>query len=107
VKVRFTRPALADLETILDYIVAHSPKGARNVQSRLQTFIDLLAVHPLIGTRTDEPSIRRLPTPPYPYPYLIFYEVAEEEIIIHAVRHTARNPSSMPGSPDHEKYGAS
>ena len=95
-KVRFTRPALADLETILDYIAAHSPKGARNVQSRLQTFIGLLAVHPLIGTRTDDPSIRRLPTPPYPY--LIFYEVAEAEIIIHAVRHTARDPSSMPGS---------
>ena len=54
-----------------------------------------IAVHPLIGTRTDEPSIRRLPTPPYPY--LIFYEAAEEEIIIHAVRHTARDPSSMPG----------
>ncbi|MGO9234022.1 MAG: type II toxin-antitoxin system RelE/ParE family toxin [Methylocella sp.] len=94
-KVRFTRPALTDLETILDYIAAHSPKGARKVQSRIGAFIGLLAVHPLIGTRTDDPSIRRLPT--LPYPYLIFYEVAEEEIIIHAVCHTARDPSSMPG----------
>jgi toxin ParE1/3/4 len=37
-----------------------------------------------------------LPTPPYPY--LIFYKVAEDEIIIHAIRHTARDPSSMPGT---------
>ena len=33
-----------------------------------------------------------------PYPYLIFYEVADAEVIIHAVRHGARNPSGMPGA---------
>jgi toxin ParE1/3/4 len=33
-----------------------------------------------------------------PYPYLIFYEATESEIIIHAVRHAARDPSSMPGA---------
>jgi len=35
--------------------------------------------------------------PALPYPYLIFYEAAENEIIIHAVRHAARDPSGMPG----------
>jgi plasmid stabilization system protein ParE len=53
-------------------------------------------VHPDIGVRTDDPVIRRLSAPPYPY--LIFYEVSETEIIIHAVRHAARDPSGMPGS---------
>jgi toxin ParE1/3/4 len=96
VRIRYTRPALADLDATLHYIAAHSPQGAKRVQSRIQAFIGLLAAHPLIGTRTDDSSIRRLPTSPYPY--LIFYEVAEDEIIIHAIRHTARNPSSMPGS---------
>jgi toxin ParE1/3/4 len=95
VRVRFTRPALADLDAILDYVAANSPHGAQHVQSRSQAFIGHLAVYPLIGTRTGEPSIRRLPIPPYPY--LIFYEAAEEETIIHAVRHSARDPSSMPG----------
>jgi hypothetical protein len=33
-----------------------------------------------------------------PYPYLIFYEVTHEEIVIHAVRHGARDPSGMPGT---------
>jgi plasmid stabilization system protein ParE len=55
-----------------------------------------LAVHPLIGTRTDDPLIRRLPIPHYPY--LVFYQVAGDEIVIHAVHHAARDPSSMPGS---------
>jgi hypothetical protein len=33
-----------------------------------------------------------------PYPYLVFCEVGEDKIIIHAIRHTARDPSSMPGA---------
>jgi toxin ParE1/3/4 len=33
-----------------------------------------------------------------PYPYLIFYEVTETEIVIHAVRYAARDPAGMPGA---------
>lgn len=95
VKLRYTRPALGDLESILDYIQARSPGGATTVSRRLRAAIDLLAERPYLGTRTDDPTFRRLATPPYPY--LVFYEVAESEIIIHAIRHAAREPSSMPG----------
>jgi len=96
VKLRFTLPALADLNSILDYIGAHLPQGAKRVQGRIQNIIGLLSSHPDIGVRTEDPTIRRLSTPPYPY--LVFYEIAETEIIVHAVRHAARDPSSMPGS---------
>jgi toxin ParE1/3/4 len=96
VKLRFTLPALADLDSILDYIAAHSPQGAKRVQGRIQNIIGLLLSHPDIGVRTEDPAIRRLSTPPYPY--LVFYEIAQTEIIIHAVRHAARDPSGMPGS---------
>jgi toxin ParE1/3/4 len=68
VKLRYTLPALADLSAILDYI----------------------------GSRTNDPVIRRMTTTPYPY--LIFYEATDTQIIIHAVRHAARQPSGMPGS---------
>jgi plasmid stabilization system protein ParE len=33
-----------------------------------------------------------------PYPYLVFYEATDAEIIIHAVRHGARDPSDNPES---------
>ena len=95
-KLRYTRPALADLESILDYIAAHSPQGARRVQGHLQAVIDLLLVHPRIGRRTDDPLIRRMTAARHPY--LVFYEIGEDEIIIHAVRHNARDPGTMPGS---------
>jgi toxin ParE1/3/4 len=96
VRLRFTLPALADLTAILDYIAAHSPQGAKRVQARIQALIDLLLLHPHIGARTDNPAIRRLATPPYPF--AVFYEATESEIIIHAVRHLARDPSGMPGT---------
>jgi toxin ParE1/3/4 len=96
VKLRYTLPALADLRGILDYVAAHSPRGARRVQARLQAIIDLLLLYPNMGRRTNDPSVRRMTTPPYPY--LVFYEATETEIIIHAIRHAARDPSSMPGS---------
>jgi plasmid stabilization system protein ParE len=96
VRLRYTLPALADLDQILDYIVARSPQGARKVQGRIRAVIDLLLRYPYIGSPTADPSIRRLTTPPYPY--IIFYEVAGDEVVIHAVRHGARDPSGMPGS---------
>jgi len=96
VKLRYTLPALADLDMILEHIDLKSPQGAAHVKGRIKTIINLLLLHPLVGTRTDDPSIRRMATPPYPY--LIFYEATNDELIIHAVRHAARTPSSMPGS---------
>ncbi len=59
-RLRYTRPALADLEAVLDYIAARSPQGARRVQARIQGVIDLLTQHPFIGTRTNDPAIRRI-----------------------------------------------
>jgi toxin ParE1/3/4 len=82
VKLRYTLPALADLSAILDYIAAHSPQGARRVQTRIQAFTELLFLHPHIGRRTNDPAIRQMTTTPYPC--LIFYEITETEIIIHA-----------------------
>lgn len=95
-KLRYTLPALADLNAILEYIAARSPQGARRVHARIQAIIDLLLLYPGIGTRTDDPTVRRMITSPYPY--LIFYEPTETEIIIHAVRHAARDPAGMPGA---------
>jgi toxin ParE1/3/4 len=96
VKLRYTLPALADLSAILDYIAAQSPQRARRVQARIQAVAELLIQYPHIGRRTNDPAIRRMVTAPYPY--LIFYEATNTEIIIHAIRHAARNPSGMPGS---------
>lgn len=35
-----------------------------------------------------------------PYPFLVFYEIGSQEIIVHAIRHGARDPGEMPGKRD-------
>jgi toxin ParE1/3/4 len=90
-RLRYTLPALADLTSILDYIAERSPRGAARIHARIRAVADLLLRYPLAGATTDDPTIRRITTTPYPY--LIFYEAADAEIIIHAVRHGARDPS--------------
>jgi plasmid stabilization system protein ParE len=96
-RLRYTVPALADLAAVLDYVAARSPQAATRIHARIHAVINLLLTHPRIGVRTEDPAIRRVNTSPYPY--LIFYEVTEDEIIVHAVRHGARDPSGMPGAP--------
>ena len=91
-RLRYTLPALADLASILDYIADRSPQGAGRIHARIQTVAELLLSHPLAGAATDDPTIRRMTT--LPYPYLIFYEATDAEIIIHAVRHGARDLSA-------------
>src|SRR4051812_45397239 len=95
-RLRYTLPALADLESILDYVVDHSPQGSSRIQARIRAATDLLLRYPQAGAVTDDPAIRRVTT--RPYPYLVFYEVTDAEIIIHAVRHSARDPSDNPRS---------
>lgn len=73
-KLRYTNPALSELDEVLDYIALRSPQGAP----------------------TNDPRIRRIGA--HPFPYLIFYEVTAAEVIIHAVRHGARDPTDMPGA---------
>jgi plasmid stabilization system protein ParE len=90
-RLRYTLPALADLASILDYIADRSPQGAARIGTRIRAVTDLLLRYPRSGAVTDDPAIRRITTTPYPY--LIFYEATDAEIIIHAVRHGARDPS--------------
>jgi toxin ParE1/3/4 len=51
--------------------------------------------HPYAGQVTSKPRARRISAAPYPF--VIFYEVTDEEIIIVAVRHTSRDPASNLG----------
>jgi plasmid stabilization system protein ParE len=45
VKVRYTRRAFHQMNTVLDYIEDHSPQGARHVKQRLQAPVELVAAH--------------------------------------------------------------
>jgi toxin ParE1/3/4 len=94
VKLRYILRAAAELSKVLGYIEEHSPQGGRRAQARIQAVINLLSRYPHAGQLTTKGGLRRVVASPYPY--LIFYRAAEDEIVIHGVRHGARRPSSKP-----------
>lgn len=95
-KLLYTLRAADELDEVLEYIEKRSPQGAHRVQMRIQLVINLLLQHPHAGRLTSKGHLRRMAASPYPY--LIFYHATDDEIVIHGVRHSARNPSSMPTS---------
>lgn len=94
-KVRYTRPAAADVVALLEFLAEQSPQGARRVRDRLRDIERLLVQFPLSGQVTRLGWLRRIVM--RPYPYLLFYEATEAEVIIHSVWHGARDPSDLPG----------
>jgi addiction module RelE/StbE family toxin len=89
-KVRYTRRALTNIDRIFRSIARDNPDAAARVVARIEGLVSRLADIPYMGEAADIPGIRRLPTSRFPY--LIFYEVTADEIIIHHVRHGARRP---------------
>jgi toxin ParE1/3/4 len=93
-KLRYTPKALAELDEILSYITERSPQGARHVHERIQAMTSLLLQYPQAGQLTSHPRLPRITTPPYPF--AIFYEATDDEIIVVGLRYSARDLSDNP-----------
>ena len=91
-RLRVTKRAASQIEKALEYIEADSPQGANHVRERIQTLFRLLTQHPYAGQATDLPGVRRLALSPYPY--LLFYRVTDDEVIVQRMRHTSRRTAS-------------
>jgi toxin ParE1/3/4 len=87
-KVRFTRPALDDLDRIYDYISKDNPAAASRVVTRLIDRAMDLAQAPSQGREVDEPNARVIVVPRFRY--FIFYTIEGDEIHITHIRHTSR-----------------
>jgi toxin ParE1/3/4 len=94
-RLRYTLPALADLKSILDYIADRSPQGAAHIHTRIRAVTELILQYPLAGAVTDDSTIRRVATTPYPY--LIFYETLKSSFTrcatVRAILPTRCDPS--------------
>jgi plasmid stabilization system protein ParE len=93
--LRYTSIAATELAALLDYIRHQSPTGADKVAARLQRLIAMLPEFPQMGRATQMATLRVLAA--NPYPYLIFYEVADDELIIIGFRHALQDPDTHPG----------
>jgi toxin ParE1/3/4 len=89
-KIRHTRRALLDQESIFDYLDERSPKGALNVQRAIVRAIRSLAEFPRLGRLTDATEVRELNVPRYPYK--VYYRIDGDEIWIVHIRDARRRP---------------
>lgn len=88
--VVFAPRALRDLEGIATYLNDRSPSGVIHVLDAIKSSIDALAAFPEIGRIVDGAGHRRFPV--LGFPYVIFYRIAESELLILHLRHTSRRP---------------
>jgi plasmid stabilization system protein ParE len=93
-RIRFSTAALRQIDKALAYIAERSPAGATKIEARLSTILMLLRLQPQAGLKTRLPRIRRIFLTPYPY--LLDYDLGDDEIVILRFRHTSRSPASIP-----------
>lgn len=87
--IRFDRRALADLQSIHDYIAERNPAAARRVIASIRTSIGYLAENPLMGV-TERRGFGRLLVEPR-YRYVISYSVTDAAVEIRYVFHPRQN----------------
>lgn len=97
-KIVYAPRALSDIDEILAYIQARSPRGAHRVSLAIEYAIEMCALSPHAAGKTNEPNVYRRPLGRYRY--TIFYRTLAdgEGIEIARVVHSARvrNLQNMP-----------
>ena len=95
-KVRLSTLALAELDNILAEIAAHSPEGARKVESRLRAALQRVAEFPKSAQQvTQRPGIFRAPL--VRYPYSVYFQILRDEVVVLRIRHDRRRSLYRPG----------
>ena len=90
-KLRYSPRATADLVAIADYLTERNPFAARTVEVAIRKTIELLGEFSGSGRAlTQRPNVRVMPLARYPY--LVFYTVTANEVLILHIRHGARRP---------------
>ena len=87
-RTRWTRPALADLEAIGDFVARDNPNAAAHVVKRIVEQVEKLRDHPHVGRSGRILGTRELVITQTPY--IVPYRVVDDDIQILAVLHGAR-----------------
>jgi plasmid stabilization system protein ParE len=88
-RVRFSAPALAELNAILADLAEKNPFAARRFEYRIRGVAERIGRFPRGFQEVEErPGVRRVPL--VRYPYLVFYKVFDDDAIVLRIIHGAR-----------------
>ena len=88
-RLRYSPRSIEDLENIRHYIAEDNPKAAWVVASFIRRSIRTLEEFPYQGRATARESVRRLVVTNYPY--LVYYRVNDEGVLVLTVLHAAQD----------------
>jgi toxin ParE1/3/4 len=86
-KLRLTTAALRDLNDIFEYLNSQNPRAARSVINAIERSINLLTEYPMSARQTDMIDVRVRPLSKYPF--LVFYQPADTELLVLRIRHSS------------------
>jgi plasmid stabilization system protein ParE len=90
-RLRYADSALADLDAIHEYQVAHWATARATFEARLTAIEKRVLQFPHSAPEVSErPGVRVVAF--IDLPYRLFYRVSEEAIEVLAIRHTSREP---------------
>jgi toxin ParE1/3/4 len=90
VRLRYSETAFRQIDKALHHVALEAPQGAQNIGGRIRAVLALILEHPFAGQATSRMGVRRVLVTPYPY--VIYYRVKAEEILVTRFRHTSRRP---------------
>jgi toxin ParE1/3/4 len=94
VKVRWTRLALADLDSVYEYIAPDDPSVALRVMERIERAVSVLSRHPEAGRAGRTGGTRELVVSGTPF--IVPYRFRRDAIQVLAVIHASRKwPTSL------------
>lgn len=92
-RLRYAPRARTDIAAIHEYIAEHNRSAATAVVRQIRSTSVLLARYPGLGRETDIPGVRVFPIARYPY--LVYHQVRNNEVVILHVRHGRRDAPTV------------
>jgi addiction module RelE/StbE family toxin len=89
-KVVLAKRAARDIRAIEAYVRNENPQAAKDTIAAMAAAIETLTLHPNSGRKVTAHGVRRFPVPRTPY--LAYYRIAGEEVLILHVRDGRRRP---------------
>lgn len=87
-KICYTETALVEVNEIFAYLSERNVAAAKRVVARVERTIQNLRDFPEMAQAADEVGARRMPVGRFPF--IVFYSIEGDEVVILHVRHGAR-----------------
>ncbi len=93
-KIKILKLAQIEIEKNVDFYESRSKGLGKRFFIYLKSYYQILKTNPELFEIKKQPFYRELPL--VKFPFVIIYEIFDDNILIHSVFHTSRNPEEKP-----------